>query len=211
MIAALKQTAEENLMNAKKQKGEDLNEMNAGPSTKDWKDTLAELNQKREEVNDLQEKVLELELKAEKVALDTKIIIQQKEDEVGEERLKFRHKDADLRQANATIERLNEDLQSKIQEALDRQSERLATEKQNDLDSMNRRNEELIKSLVESHSSETRQLRELLLQQERKTRDAEHQLHSAELNLQSIKLESNGRIDHEELAEITEYNQHLAE
>ena len=42
------------------------------------------------------------------------------------------------------IERLSEDIQSRIQEALDRQSDRLANEKQSDLDAMNRRNEQLI-------------------------------------------------------------------
>jgi len=43
------------------------------------------------------------------------------------------------------IERLNEDIQNRIQEALDRQSDRLANEKQSDLDAINRRNEQLIK------------------------------------------------------------------
>jgi hypothetical protein len=47
---------------------------------------------------------------------------------------------------------------------LDRQSERLGNEKQLDIDAMNRRNEQLIKQLVENHSIETRQLRSLLLE-----------------------------------------------
>ena len=64
--------------------------------------------------------MLGLELKAEKVALDHKIKIQEKDDEIGEERLKCKHKESDLRQAKSQIERLNEDIQSKIQEALDR-------------------------------------------------------------------------------------------
>ena len=89
--------------------------------------------------------MLELELRAEKTALDHKLIVQQKEDEIGEERMKVRHKESDLRQSNAQIERLNEDIQSRIQEALDRQSDRLAQEKQSDLDAMNKRNEQLIK------------------------------------------------------------------
>ena len=84
------------------------------PSQQDWKDTLAELNQKKEEVNSLQERVLELELRGEKLALDHKIAIQAKDDEISEERLRLRHKESDLRQAMSQIERLNEDIQSKI-------------------------------------------------------------------------------------------------
>ena len=49
----------------------------------------------------MEEQVLKLELKAEKVALDHKLALQQKDDEIGEERLKVRHKESDLRQANA--------------------------------------------------------------------------------------------------------------
>ena len=40
-----------------------------------------------------------MELKAEKVALDHKIMIQAKDDEISEERLRFKHKESDLRQA----------------------------------------------------------------------------------------------------------------
>ena len=77
----------------------------------------------------------------EKVNLHHKTRLQEKDDEISEEKLKLRHKESDLRQAHAQIERLNEDIQSKIHEALDRQSDRLANEKQQDLDAMNRRNE----------------------------------------------------------------------
>ena len=122
------------------------------PNSKEWKETIDELNSRKEEVNGLQERVLELELKAEKVALDHKIKLQQKDDDISEERLRYKHKESDLRQSKAHIERLNEDLQEKIQESLDRQSERLGNEKQIDMDAMNRRNEQLIKQLVESHS-----------------------------------------------------------
>ena len=55
-----------------------------------------------------------MELKAEKVALDHKIKTQEKDDEIGEERLKCKHKESDLRQAKAQIERLNEDIQARI-------------------------------------------------------------------------------------------------
>jgi hypothetical protein len=36
------------------------------PGDKEWKDTLDELNKKKEQVNNLEEQVLEMELKAEK-------------------------------------------------------------------------------------------------------------------------------------------------
>ena len=202
IIAALKQTAEEN--NAKKKSEPESASKNqiTNPNQKDWKETLDELNKNKELVNSLEEKVLELELKAEKVALDHKIALQQKNDELGEERLKLKHKESDLRQSNAQIERLNEDIQNRIQEALDRQSERLGNEKQADIDSMNRRNEQLIKQLVDSHSNETRQLRDLLLQQERKTREAEHNAGNLEIELRAAKLENGNRFDASELEEI---------
>ena len=43
------------------------------PNQKEWKETLDELNKKKEEVNNMEARVLELELKSEKVALDHKI------------------------------------------------------------------------------------------------------------------------------------------
>lgn len=54
--------------------------------------------------------MLGLELKAEKVALDHKISIQEKDDEISEEKLKLKHKESDMRQATAQIERLNDDI-----------------------------------------------------------------------------------------------------
>ena len=80
------------------------------PNQKDWKDTLEQLNSKKDEVDKLQEQVLELELRAEKVALDHKINVQAKDDEISEEKLRYRHKESDLRQAMSQIERLNEDI-----------------------------------------------------------------------------------------------------
>ena len=96
IIAALKQTAEENA--GKKQAQQPIADSGSFvPQNKDWNDTLDELNKKKDEVNSLQEKVLELELRAEKVALDHKLRVQQKDDEISEERLKFKHKESDLR------------------------------------------------------------------------------------------------------------------
>ena len=72
IIAALKQTAEENA-NKRKEMSDEKDKGLVNPNQQDWKDTLDELSSKKQEVNDLQEKVLDLELKAEKAALDFKI------------------------------------------------------------------------------------------------------------------------------------------
>lgn len=200
MIEALQATADEN-MRQSCQRAE-TPETSGKKASKDWQELTDELNKKKEECNKLQEQLLEAELKADKVALEHKIQLQSKEDEVSEEKLKLRHKEAELRQAQALNERINEDMQAKIQEALDRQSDRLAKEKQQDLDSMNKRNEELIKQLVENHSAETRKLRELLLQQERKTRDADHVVCRLEMELKAAQFESNNRLDMNELEEM---------
>lgn len=97
MIEALKKTAEENNKRQNiHQQTNDSDAMNL-PALKDWQETLDELNKKKEEVNSLEEKVLNLELLAEKVALDTKHRLQQKDDEISEEHLKFKHKESDYR------------------------------------------------------------------------------------------------------------------
>ena len=92
---------------------------------------------------------------------------------MSEEKLKLKHKESDLRTANQQIERLNSDIQERIMEALDRQSDRLANEKQIDLDAMNRRNEQLIAQLIATHAEETRSLRAMLMEKEHKCRAAE--------------------------------------
>ena len=214
MIAALKQTAEENLARQKSAATDatgDEQKPAANPSSQDWQDVCGELSAKKEEVNELQEKVLELELKAEKVALDHKIKLQEKDDEISESRLNLKHKESDLRNANSQIERLNEDLQNRIQEALDRQSDRLGNEKQNDLDAMNRRNEQLIKQLVDNHAAETRQLRALLLEKEHRCREAEQQVGSLEIELRAARLETGNRFNTEELEEMHAQSQQANE
>ena len=60
----------------------------------------------------------------------------------------------------------------------------------------------MIKQLVESHSAETRQLRDLLLQQERKCREVEHQAGNLEIELRAAKLENSNRFDSSELEQI---------
>lgn len=65
IIAALKQTAEENNGKRKAESNEARNEgMNL--KSKEIEETFKELNEKKEEVNKLQEQVLELELKNER-------------------------------------------------------------------------------------------------------------------------------------------------
>ena len=70
------------------------------------------------------------------------------------------------------------------------------------MDAMNRRNEQLIKQLVESHSGETRQLRDLLLKQERKCRESEQQAGNLEIELRTVKLENGNRFDPYEIEEM---------
>ncbi len=101
IIGALERTAAENKAKTQASDSSKPTSNVANPSQKDWKDTLDELNKKKEEVNKLQEQVLSLQLREEKQALDHKLALQQKDDEIGEERLKFRHRESDLRQSNA--------------------------------------------------------------------------------------------------------------
>lgn len=65
--------------------------------------------------------------------------------------------------------------------------------------------------MVDNHCAETRQLRDFLLEQERKRREAEHQLVSMEIELRSAKLENNSRFDAAELEEIQAQNSQLNE
>lgn len=65
IIAALKQTAEENVGKKRAENSEAKNEV-VNLSSQELKETFKELNAKKEEVNKLQEQVLELELKNER-------------------------------------------------------------------------------------------------------------------------------------------------
>ena len=99
MIDALKNTPEDNNKNFLSAP------INLDPTQKEWKEIFDELNAKKKEAYDLQDRVLELELKADKAALDFKIQLQQKDDEISEERLKNKHKDSNLRVAQQKIDR----------------------------------------------------------------------------------------------------------
>ena len=80
IISALERTAEENKAKMKSASQGDRENSKAAtaatPNQKDWKDTLDELNKKKEEVNKLQEQVLSLQLREEKLALDHKLALQ---------------------------------------------------------------------------------------------------------------------------------------
>jgi len=76
IIAALKQTAEENFLKHGADNDEAKREACVGLSKKEMQDTFDELNAKKQEVNNLQEQVLELEIKMERKALDFKITLQ---------------------------------------------------------------------------------------------------------------------------------------
>lgn len=77
IISALERTAEENKAKMKSaSQVDDDSSAAVNPNQKDWKDTLDELNKKKEEVNKLQEQVLSLQLREEKLALDHKLALQ---------------------------------------------------------------------------------------------------------------------------------------
>ena len=101
-----------------------------------------------------------MELKIEKISLDNKIAIQEKDDIITEERMNVRHKESELRGVKSALERSREDIGFRVQEAVDRAQDRLSAEKQADIEAINRRNEMLIKSLVDNHCAEAKMLRE---------------------------------------------------
>ena len=131
--------------------------------------------------------ILQLELKLDRATLDHKIAMQEKDDIISEEKMNQRHKDSELREAKSNLDRVRDDIGFRIQEALNREQDRLSIEKQADIEAINHRNELLIKSLVDNHCAETRLLRNQLLNQERKQRDSEQLLINLEIELNHFK------------------------
>ena len=72
---------------------------------------------------------MQLEVKLERQALDHKIAMQDKDDIISEEKLNLRHKESELRELRGTLERVRDDIGFKIQEALDKEQDRLSAEK----------------------------------------------------------------------------------
>ena len=70
------------------------------------------------------------------------------------------------------------------------------------MEAINRRNEMLIKSLVDNHCAEAKMLREQLLNQERQKRDAEQLMVNLDIELNQLKDESNMRLNQSELDEM---------
>ena len=153
-------------------------------------------------MDEQQEQILRLELKVEKMALDHKIKVQEKDDALGEEGMNLRHKESELREAKRALERAREDIGFRVQEAVDRVQDRLASEKQADMEAINRRNEMLIRSLVDNHCAEAKMLRERLLNQERQKRDCEQLMVNLEIELNQHKDDSKERLNQSELDEM---------
>ena len=78
----------------------------------------------------------------------------------------------------------------------------MSAEKQADIEAINRRNELLIKSLVDNHCAEARLLREQLLNQERKQRDTEQIMANMEIEINHLREDARIQIDQEEFDEI---------
>ena len=73
----------------------------------------------------------------------------------------------EVKQAENLAERTRQDSAFQLSETIEKLTDRLIQEKQADLEALNKRNELLIKSLVDTHSLEARNLRDELLQKER--------------------------------------------
>ena len=89
----------------------------------------SKLKLSNEQIEEQKEQILRLELKIEKITLDNKIQIQEKEDVITEERMNVRHKESELRAAKSALERTREDIGFRVQEAVDRAQDRLSAEK----------------------------------------------------------------------------------
>ena len=73
--------------------------------------------------------ILQLELKLDRATLDHKIAMQEKDDIISEEKMNQRHKDSELREAKSNLDRVRDDIGFRIQEALNREQDRLSIEK----------------------------------------------------------------------------------
>lgn len=83
----------------------------------------------------------------------------------------LKHKENELKTHTSNFERTSLDFAFRLQEALDKQHDKLTLEKHQEIQGINQRNEVLIKQLVDFQSTELRSLREQLLNAERALRD----------------------------------------
>lgn len=70
------------------------------------------------------------------------------------------------------------------------------------MEAINRRNEMLIKSLVDNHCAEAKMLREQLLNQERQKRDAEQLMVNLDIEVNQLRDEASMRLNQSELDEM---------
>lgn len=98
----------------------------------------------------------------------------------------LKHKENELRTMSSTVERMREDYAYNLQEALDKQHDRLTADRTSDIQNINARNEVLIRQLVDFQNAELRKLREQLLSADRMIREKEHVLSNLELHLQNV-------------------------
>ena len=117
IIQMLQKQAEENAKEGKKVERNDF--INESPNEK-IDELTSKLKQSNELVEEQKEQLLRQELKIEKIILDNKIMIQEKDDIITEERMNIRHKESELRGAKSALERSREDIGFRVQEAVDR-------------------------------------------------------------------------------------------
>ena len=71
--------------------------------------------------------------------------MQLREGELYEAKMLLKHKENELRTLGSTLDRAREDFSFKLEEALDKQHDRLIVDKQHEIQNINYRNEVLIK------------------------------------------------------------------
>ena len=81
----------------------------------------------------MHQRILDYEILIEKNALNFKIQLQRREDELVESKMHLKHKDNELRTIGSTLDRLREDNAYKLQEALDKQYDRMTLDRQHDI------------------------------------------------------------------------------
>ena len=107
IIQMLQKQAEEN---AKQGRQVQHNDSFNASSNEKVDELTSKLKQSNEQVEEQKEQILRLELKIEKIILDNKIQIQEKDDVITEERMNVRHKESELRGAKSALERTREDI-----------------------------------------------------------------------------------------------------
>ena len=82
----------------------------------------------------------------------------------------------EVKQAESLAERTRQDSAFHLSDTIEKLTDRLIQEKQADLEALNKRNELLIKSLVETNTLEAKNLREELLKKDKVIRKRDQDL-----------------------------------